>query len=144
MLEKLEDKFVDERNDLQKAETNSRHAYDMLMQDLTAQIEHNTQARSDKSAAKAKKLQNAADAKGDLVDTTATRDDDSKYLADLTATCQQKASDFENRQQLRADELQAIAKATEILSGDDVSGAADKHLPGLMQMKRSSFAQLRA
>jgi len=142
MLEKLQDKFEDERSDLQKAETNSRHAFDMLMQDLTAQIEHNTQARSDKAAAKAKKLQAAADAKGDLVDTTATRDDDSKYLSDLTATCQQKASDFENRQQLRADELAAIEKAIEILGSGAVSGAADKHLPALVQ-KKSALIQLR-
>merc|ERR1712196_383710 len=143
MLEKLEDKFVDERNDLQKAETNSRHAYDMLMQDLTAQIEHNTQARSDKSASKAKKLQSAADAKGDLVDTTATRDDDSKYLSDLTATCQQKASDFENRQQLRADELQALEKAIEILGSGAVSGASEKHLPQLIQ-KQTALIQFRS
>lgn len=37
---------------------------------------------------------------------------DKKYLADLTATCEQKATDFESRQQLRAEELEAITKAT--------------------------------
>merc|ERR1719389_1468304 len=39
MLEKLKDKFEDERTDLEKEESNARHAYEMLMQDLTAQIE---------------------------------------------------------------------------------------------------------
>merc|ERR1719401_2205089 len=39
MLEKLLDKFSDERTDLEKKETNSVHAYEMLMQDLTAEIE---------------------------------------------------------------------------------------------------------
>jgi hypothetical protein len=43
-------------------------------------------------------------------------------------------TDFTNRQELRTQELDAIAKATEILSGGSVSGAADKHLPSLMQM----------
>ena len=52
-----------------------------------------------------------ADAEGDLKDTTTTRDADVKYLADLTATCEQKASDFEARQQLRAEEIVAIEKA---------------------------------
>jgi len=145
MLEKLEDKFVDERSDLQKSETNSRHAYDMLMQDLTAQIEHNTQSRSDKAAAKAKKLQAAADAKGDKTDTTATRDDDQKYLSDLVATCQQKASDFENRQQLRADELVALEKAIEVLGSGAVSGASEKHLPQLVQTgKKTALVQLKS
>jgi len=142
MLEKLLDKFEDERSDLQKAETNSKHAYSMLMQDLEAQIKHNTQARTDKSATKAKKQQSASDAKGDLIDTTATRDDDSKYLSDLTATCQQKASDFENRQQLRADEIVALEKAIEILGSGSVSGAADKHLPALVQ--KASLIQVRS
>jgi cell division septum initiation protein DivIVA len=141
MLEKLEDKFVDERADLEKKEVNAKHAFDMLHQDLTAQVESATQARTEKSATRGKKLQSAADAKGDLVDTTATRDDDQKYLSDLVATCEQKASDFENRQQLRADELAAIEKAVEILSSDDVMGAAKKHLP---QLAQTSFVQLKS
>jgi cell division septum initiation protein DivIVA len=141
MLQKLADKFADEQSALEKKEVNAKHAYDMLMQDLTAQIEHNTQARTEKSEAKGQKLQAAADAKGDLADTTATRDDDSKYLSDLTATCEQKASDFENRQQLRADEITAIEKAIEILSSGSVSGAADKHLPALVQ---TSFLQVKS
>jgi len=140
MLEKLEDKFEDERSQLEKDETNARHAFDMLIQDLTAQIEQNEQARTEKSAARAAKKQAAADAKGDRTDTTATRDDDEKYLADLTATCEQKAGDFENRQQLRADEIVAVEKAIEILSSGAVSGAADKHLPAMAQ---TSFIQLR-
>jgi len=140
MLEKLEDKFEDERSQLEKDETNAKHAFSMLIQDLTAQIEQNTQARTEKSAAKAAKKQAAADAKGDRGDTTATRDDDEKYLADLTATCEQKASDFENRQQLRADEIAAIEKAIEILGSNSVSGAANKHLPAMVQ---TSFIQLR-
>merc|ERR1719333_1368948 len=37
MLEKLLDKFIDERTTLEKEEMNSKHAYDMLMQDLNAQ-----------------------------------------------------------------------------------------------------------
>merc|ERR1719316_1370147 len=82
MLQKLLDKFVDERTTLEKEETNSRHAYDMLMQDLTAQVEQATSARDEKAELKAKKLQAKADAEGDLQDTITTRDDDQKYLED--------------------------------------------------------------
>merc|ERR1711881_190042 len=93
---------------------------------------------------KAKTLQSKADAKGDLQDTTSTRDADQTYLNDLTATCEQKASDFESRQQLRAEEIEAIEKAVEIISSGAVSGNADKHLPALLQTQASAFAQLRA
>merc|ERR1719240_782737 len=111
MLEKLKDKFTDERTDLEKQEMNARHAYDMLMQDLTAQIDNHTKQREEKAATSANKKQAASDAKGDLTDTTQTRDDDSKYLSDVSATCTQKAQDFENRQQLRADEIAALEQA---------------------------------
>jgi len=143
MLEKLNDKFIDERTALEKEEMNSKHAYDMLMQDLNAQIAQATQDRDEKAESKAKKLQAKADATGDLKDTTTTRDADSKYLADLTATCEQKASDFESRQQLRADEIVAVEKAIEIISSGAVAGSADKHLPSLVQ-KSSAFAALRS
>merc|ERR1719503_18586 len=121
---------------------NSKHAYDMLMQDLNAQISQATRDRDAKAESKANKLQAKADATGDLKDTTTTRDADKKYLADLSATCEMKAGDFESRQQLRADEIVAIEKAIEIISSGAVAGNADKHLPTLLQ--KTSFAQLRA
>merc|ERR1719473_46147 len=144
MLQKLLDKFDAERDTLEKEETNSRHAFEMLMQDLKAAIEQATAAREEKSEIKAKKLQAAADAKADLEDTTATMEDDKKYLADLTATCEQKGSDFEARQTLRGEEIEAIEKAIEIISGAAVQGNAEKHLPSLLQGKSAAFAQLRA
>merc|ERR1711981_88740 len=113
------------------------------MQDLTAQIKQATQDRDEKAELKAKTLQHKADAEGDLKDTIATRDADAKYLADLTATCEQEAADFESRQQLRADEIVAVEKAIEIISSGAVAGNADKHLPSMLQ-KSSSFPQLRA
>merc|ERR1719217_1502726 len=67
-----------------------------------------------------------------------------KYLADLTATCEQKSSDFEARQQLRAEEIEAIEKAIEIISSGAVAGAAGEHLPTLVQIKGAALAQLRA
>jgi len=142
MLEKLLDKFIEERTALEKSEMNSKHAYDMLMQDLTAQIDQATQDRTEKSEIKAKKLQAKADAEGDLQDTTTTRDADQQYLNDLVATCEQKASDFESRQQLRAEELEAIAKAIEIISSGAVKGNAEEYLPSLVQQR--SLVSLRS
>merc|ERR1719453_2412376 len=142
MLEKLLDKFIDERTTLEKEEMNSKHAYDMLMQDLNAQTDQATRDRDEKAETKASKLQAKADASGDLKDTATTMAEDKKYLADLTATCETKASDFESRQQLRADEIVAIEKAIEIISSAAVSGNAEKHLPTMLQ--KASFAQLRS
>merc|ERR1712056_82521 len=142
MLEKLLDKFVEERTVLEKEEMNSKQAFEMLIQDLTAQIDQAKQDRTEKAETKAKKLQAKADAKGDLTETTTTKEADKKYLADLVATCEQKASDFESRQQLRTEELEAIAKAIEIVSSGAVKGSAEKHLPSAF-LEGNAMASLR-
>jgi len=142
MLEKLLDKFVQERTVLEKEEMDSKHAYEMLMAELRKSIAEASEDRSEKAATKAKRLQQAADGEGDLTDTTTTRDDDAAYLSDLVGTCEQKGTDFLSRQELRAEELEAVNKAIEIVAGGAVSGAADEHLPGLIQ-SGTAFAQLR-
>merc|ERR1719469_293455 len=121
---------------------NSKQAYEVLMQDLTAQIDQSSAESTSKSESKAKTLQAKANTEGDVADTTATKQAYQKYLSDTTATCQQKASDFESRQQLRAEEIEAINKAIEIISSGAVAGSAEKHLPSLLQTKGSSLAFL--
>merc|ERR1719331_1225359 len=143
MLSKLQAKFIDERDELEKMETEAKQSYEMLTMDLKSQIDKATAARTEKQAAKGKALQDSADATGSKTDTTTTRDDDTKYLADLTATCEQKAAAFAERQTLRAEEIEALNKAIEILSSGAVAGSAYKHLPALAQTKKTSLAQFR-
>jgi len=137
MLTKLKDKFEDERASLEKEEMTAKQSYEMMMQDLTDQVERAEKQRERKAQRKAQREEDAAAAKGELKETTLARDEDQKYLDDLVAGCTQKSADFESRQKLRAEELEAIDKAIEIISSSAVSGAADKHLPSLAQ---TSFA----
>merc|ERR1719161_3422930 len=102
MLSKLLGKFDDERTALEEEETNAKHSFDMLKADLANQLAAANEARTQNAEAKAKALQGAADSKGSLQDT-------------LTATCEQKSTDFANRQILRGEEIEAIQKAIEIL-----------------------------
>ena len=95
-----------------------------------------------KPTSKAEHLQSNAGAEGDLQNTTTTQVADKKYLAGPTG--EQKATDFESRQQLRAEEIEAINKAIEIIPSNSVSGNADKHLPSLMQKAGALLAQLRS
>merc|ERR1719353_2758134 len=73
---------------------------------------------------------------------------DSKYLKDLLTECDAKSKAYENRQMLRKEELEAVHKAIEIISSDDVSGAGETYLPQFVQMKsntkKSAFTLLRA
>merc|ERR1719506_3541226 len=141
MFDDLEHKMADERADGQKGEMNEKHSYDMLMQDLVNRLDRTNDERARDAAEKAAKEQQLADAQGEKADTEATLAEDEKYLAELRQMCKTKTAEFESRQEIRQGEQEAIAKAVEILGGGAVSGAADKHLPGLMQ---KSLAQLRS
>merc|ERR1719262_318714 len=144
MVESLGDKFEDERAALEEKEPTEKHSYDMMMQDLNSQVSHATEEMDSKVAFKAKTEEQKAADEGDLADTKASKADDEKFLADLTAECEQKAIDFEARQKTRQEELDAIGEAIEIMSSDTVAGSGTKHLPQLIQKKHSAFAQLRA
>jgi prefoldin subunit 5 len=145
MLEKLLDKFIAERTQLEKDEMSSKQAYQMLMQDLENGIAQSTTDKDEKTELRASTLEAKATAEGDLADTTETRDADQKYLDDLTATCDKKAADFEARQTLRAEELEAVEKAIEIIASGAVAGNAETYLPTLIQkkVKTTSMAQFK-
>jgi len=141
MLEKLKVKFGDELASLEKEESAAEHAYQMMNQDLADQIEVATDDRNQKSEAKANTEQANADAKQSLAETTATRDADQKYLDDLNALCSMKASEYEARQRLRAEEIDALTQAIEIIS-TRVRPVTKKYLPQLVQTGAASHSLL--
>jgi hypothetical protein len=145
MLEELKDKFIDERTALEKKELIARQAYETVMLDLRNSISTAKNEIDKKSDSKTEHAGGSVDAAKLFGEVSDSRDDDQKYLDGLISTCQQKSKDFESRQQLRSDEIEAIEKAIEIISGDDVSGAAAKHLPSLLQARHGqSFVQFLA
>merc|ERR1719199_1549591 len=139
MLENLKDKFEDELRDLEREEMNAEHAYELMSVDLKASIKQADGEMNAKAKIKSEKEEAAAEAKGDLSDTTAAHNEDSTYLSELNAQCTQKSADFESRQQLRAEELEAIQKAIEILSSG-VAGRSEKYGVALVQGKAKAPA----
>jgi len=133
MLENLRDKFQKEKNDLEKDEMGAEHAFNLMQMELKDSISAAESMRATKAKMKAGKEADAATDKGSLADTMASKAEDEKYLADLVAQCEQKSNDFASRQQLRAEELEAIMKAIEIISSPDVAGNAGKHGVALAQ-----------
>jgi hypothetical protein len=137
MLKKLLSKFKDELNTLEREELKRKGAHDVVVQDLLRQIKAATETKNYETTTKAERDETAAEKKGLLADTQKAKADDETYLSTLKAECAMAADDFENRQQLRVEEMEAIEKATEILKSGSVTGMADKHLPGFMQ--KSAF-----
>jgi hypothetical protein len=142
MMEELEEKLIAEKAAIEAEEMNKQQAHNMMVQSLTSEITMQTDAIAMKTTQKKKAEEDAAKAKGDLADTEATLAEDEKYLSDLQAMCTQKSQEFEIRSKLRAEEMEALDEAIEIITSK-VSGAASEHL-GLTQKKTTSLVQLRS
>merc|ERR1719460_2271308 len=69
MLKKLRDEFRTKLGDCEKEEMNSKHAYDMVVQDLVDSIENSNQSIEEKKVSKARKEEKAAQNKKELAAT---------------------------------------------------------------------------
>lgn len=141
LMEELEEKLIAEKTTLEKEEMNREQAHQMMVASLTSEIKGQTDAIHMKTSQKKQAEEAAAKAKGELADTEATLAEDTKYLTDLKTMCEQKVAEFEIRQKLRAEEMEALDEAIEIITSK-VAGAAGEHL-GLAQ-KATALVQLRS
>jgi hypothetical protein len=145
LLEKLKLKFEDQKLALEKEEMTSKANYEVLMQQLTDDIKADNASIKKKTATKAKRLEDAAVAKGDKATTEASKAKDEGVLSDTNAECQQTSDEYEKNQVVRIGEIKALTQAIEIMSSGDVTGMGEQHLPAsLLQTQTSALAQLRS
>jgi len=117
---------------------NSKHAYNMVQQDLIDSIENANKDVEEKTGEKESKIEKAAMDKKELASTIEVKAADEETLKNLDVECKQKTLSFEEKQQLRADEIEAIAKAMEILSDGRVE-AGHQHID--LVQSGTSFVQ---
>merc|ERR1719453_2920197 len=130
--------------ELEKREANEKNAWLMMTKDLESSVMEADMMVATKKSTKATRLEDAAAAKGDLVDTQSSVAEDEKFLHDLNAECEQKSWDFEQRQKVRAGEIEAIGKAIEIMSSPEVASGAKHTALNQRSMIGASLAQLRS
>merc|ERR1719498_1055049 len=140
---KLKERIEGKRADLEKEETEHKFAFETLVGQLDLNTEQANNEIEEKTQSKAQRLADFESFTQEVESTSATLKEDEKYFADLNVQCTTKSEEFEARQKMREEELEAIAKAIEVMSSGTVSGAADEHLPAFVQT-RQSFALLRA
>merc|ERR1719428_2807024 len=120
---------------------NSLHAYNMIVQDLTDSIENAHEDVESKTVSKQAKAAEAAEDKKQLAATLECKAADEKTLSDMKTECLQKGLSYEEKQKLRVEEIEAIEKAIEILSSEEVLGAAGTYLD-LAQKGAASLLQI--
>merc|ERR1719282_1035011 len=132
----MNEKFNGQRNEVQKKEDESIHNYELLMQESEMAAKEAEDELTAANEERARKTDERAQNEGDLADTTNRMNEDTKIRKDTAAACAQKKKEFEQRQELRAEELVAVEKAREIIASNAVSNNADKHLPSMVQLKK--------
>jgi len=141
MLKKLRDEFRAKVSQSQKEEMNSAHASEMMLLDLNDAIENTQKDASRRTQKKSQKAEKKAMNEKELQSTITVKAADESTLSDTKAECKEKSMSYQEKQQLRTEEIEALRKATEIMQSDDVSGSAEKHLD-LAQMQQKTVAAL--
>eukprot|EP00928_Gymnodinium_smaydae_P052359 TRINITY_DN361_c0_g1_i1.p1 TRINITY_DN361_c0_g1~~TRINITY_DN361_c0_g1_i1.p1 ORF type:complete len:509 (-),score=173.33 TRINITY_DN361_c0_g1_i1:63-1463(-) len=100
----------------------------MIVQDLTDSVANAKKDIAEKAMEKERKLAKAALDKKQLAATRETKAQNEQTLGETSAECREKSLSYEEKQQLRAEEIEAIAKAVEILASPKVAGHGETHL----------------
>jgi len=131
ILAKLLKDFKDEKQDGEDKWTKTSEACGKEKNGLNKKMKDNLDAIK-KALQKIQDLKKRiAKDRGDLVEAQDTLTEDAKYLKDLTAQCEEKATDFDQRASMRNDEITALSKAIAIIS-NKVKGA-DKTVNRFLQ-----------
>merc|ERR1719261_474430 len=140
-LEDMLEKAKEEHADAQKAEANAQFDFDMLKQKL-----EDAMAYGDKELAESKKEKAAAEeakgvAEGELATFEKNLADDEKHLEDLHHECMTKATEFEESQHSRGEELTALQTAKTVL--EEKTGGASERAYSFIQLSVQSKTKTR-
>jgi hypothetical protein len=116
-LEDLLNTFRAKRVSLEDDNTAAQSSYDLAMQAKNAQVDTAQQNLEAKNKERAETTEDISTNQADLTETNAVLNDDRLYLKDLTAKCEAKAKLWDQRSQMRADELAALSQALVVLEG---------------------------
>jgi predicted nucleic acid-binding Zn-ribbon protein len=142
VLEDMKEKAEGQLDDLRKAESNTKHQYNMLKQSLEDSIEADTKDMDEEKSLKAATEENKANAEGDLAETVKELAKDKASLEEASTTCMQVAADHEATMTSRKEELAAIATAEKVLK--ETSGGAVSQSYSLFQVRSKAASTLRS
>jgi len=140
ILEDMKEKAEGQLGDLRKAESSTKHNFQMLKQSLTDQVEADTKDSDEAKASKASSQETKATAEGDLAETVKDLENDKAALATAGQTCMSIAADHEATMKSRSEELAALAAAKKALT--ETSAGAVEQSYSFFQGALSSSSEL--
>merc|ERR1719456_1794847 len=117
ILNDLHTDFSKKKSELEKEEEAAAASFNAAAEAKRSEISANKESLATKSSQLDDKMSDLATTQMELTETTALLHDDRTYLKDLTEQCERKAREWDQRSQMRKDELTAIGTALEIIEG---------------------------
>merc|ERR1719375_212616 len=114
-LEGLLNEFRSKKTDLESDNETAESDYNVAMQAALDQLKQAEESLANKQKEKTETTEEIATSEADLTETNAMLNDDRVYLKDLTDKCETKAKLWDQRSQMRADELSALTQALSVL-----------------------------
>merc|ERR1719265_1025779 len=114
-LEDLLKEFTEKKAEVDAEEEKAVAAHNSFMEAKTAAKKAAEDSKETKEGEKQEAIEAIAAAQEALINAQAKLTDDQTYLKDLTAKCELKAREWDQRTQMRAQELSAISQALAIL-----------------------------
>jgi peptidoglycan hydrolase CwlO-like protein len=144
LMKSLLGDFRGKKNQCDKEEANAHHAHNMVMMDLANTVDDAKKDVESKTGTKSAKLAKAASLTKQKKGTEEALAEDESTLKDTEAECSEKTDSFKGKQQLRADEIEAIGKAISIISSSDMTSFIQITGAQVAAMRGVSLAQLRS
>jgi len=141
LLQDVQKDFKDAKKTLDDEYTKAKKACDEMKASLKKEMGSNTDAMKALDQNIEKLAKEIAAHRGDLVSAQGEMQDNELYLKDLTAQCENRANDFDQRSQMRNDEITALAQALKILTNSVKSAADDVNKRALLQELRKHEAK---
>jgi len=136
MLEKLLKTFRGKKNTADSTEVKRMQEHQMLMQTKTDTVTAKTLETANTQKSRDDKISNIAESSQSLTTTSANLLDDKAYLNELYSLCNGKAKTWDQRSQVRADELSAITAAITIVKG----AVSEKTSKGSLRLAQSGVS----
>lgn len=143
VLKGMSDTFETNLQSSQREESSAQGGFNDMKNAKDEEISSSSQGLDLKEAELAKTDQKLAECKEGLKDVNAALDADQKFLASLKDRCSNMDSEFEERQQMRGEEIQGVSEAILILTNDDARTLMSKTTSFLQISSTRSLHELR-
>merc|ERR1719171_801597 len=141
MMKAMQDEMKSDLADMRKTETDDTNAFNDMKENKLDHLGNLMKMLSDKQKRSGELALSISEDKDALEDQNTELEDSTKYLAALTAACEQRRKDRDMRNKMRNDEIAAISEAIKILTDDDALETFKKAVPSasLVQQRQSAM-----